>query len=115
MESTSRKIFKQLGTVPFLSVAFFFIFLSLPIHSIAYRLSGMRVKDNAYPFQRSEAPKILLRLHAPMSDRTCKYVGENEAIRAKFDNSYKRTDLIMPYLPNELTIKDHFKQILVDG
>jgi nucleoside-diphosphate-sugar epimerase len=69
----------------------------------------------SYPFPRSEAPKFLFWLLAPMYGYTRKYVSRNAGYLIKFDNSYSKSDLGMTYIPIEQTVKEHFQQILDDA
>jgi nucleoside-diphosphate-sugar epimerase len=71
-------------------------------------------KDD-FPFPRTQAPKFVFWLIAPLFGFTRKFVSKNAGIKIKFDNSYSQADLKLSYIPLEQTVTEHFQQILDDG
>jgi nucleoside-diphosphate-sugar epimerase len=68
-----------------------------------------------YPFPKTQAPKLMFWLIAPLFGFTRKFASKNAGVKIKFDNSYSKADLKLSYIPLEQTVKDHFQQILDDG
>jgi nucleoside-diphosphate-sugar epimerase len=71
-------------------------------------------KDD-FPFPKTQAPKFVFWLIAPLFGFTRKFVSKNAGIKIKFDNSYSQADLKLSYIPLEQTVTEHFQQILDDG
>jgi nucleoside-diphosphate-sugar epimerase len=69
---------------------------------------------NKYPFPKSNAPKPLAWLIAPMFGMTRKYVSNNVGYPVKFDNSYTKKDLEMDFRPVNETVLGHFQQLIED-
>jgi nucleoside-diphosphate-sugar epimerase len=85
---------------------------SIPLLEIA---NILREKyGNKYPFPKSNAPKPLAWLIAPMFGMTRKYVAKNVGYPVKFDNSYTKKDLEMDFRPIKETVLDHFQQLIED-
>ncbi len=68
-----------------------------------------------FPFPKTQAPKFVFWLIAPLFGFTRRFVSKNVGIKIKFDNSYSQADLKLSYIPLEQTVTEHFQQILDDG
>lgn len=68
-----------------------------------------------YPFPRTTAPKVIVKVIAPLAGLTRKFVDLNVGYPLAFDNSRSRDELGLTYHPVEETITEHFQQMLDDG
>ncbi|MDX1496690.1 MAG: NAD-dependent epimerase/dehydratase family protein [Salinisphaeraceae bacterium] len=68
-----------------------------------------------YPFPRSEVPKFMVWLVAPMSGITRPFVSKNVGYPLRFDNSYTRKDLGIEFRPAEESLVEFFQQLIDDG
>lgn len=68
-----------------------------------------------YPFPRTQTPRVLVWLIAPLAGLTRKFVADNIGRSLHFDNSYTCKDLGMSFRPVEQTLVEHFQQMIDDG
>lgn len=75
----------------------------------------IREQNPEYPLPEKNIPKWLFKLVGPFWGYSRKFVSRNTGIDFSFDNSYAKRDLNMEFRPFEQTVKDHFRQLVVDG
>jgi nucleoside-diphosphate-sugar epimerase len=67
-----------------------------------------------YPFPWLVAPKFVFWLAAPFFGLSREFVKKNVGYNLVFDNSYTMQDLDMTFRPVEVTVTEHFKQMVED-
>ncbi len=66
-------------------------------------------------FPLIEAPKVLIKLAAPVAGLTRKYVDRNVGYPLRFDNSRTVAELGIQFRPGAESVVEHFQQMIDDG
>jgi nucleoside-diphosphate-sugar epimerase len=70
---------------------------------------------NKYPFPKSEFPKFLVWLFAPIAGYKRKMIKQNIGYKIAYDNSKAIKELGLKYRPVNETIIDFFQQMIDNG